>query len=127
MLPHLDAAYTLACWLLRDTNEAEDAVQESYLKAYQGFAQYRGGSPAAWLLQIIRNTSLTMLRRRKARGNVVVLRELLNADDPGLGRTLEDVGPSPDQLLITKAEQKAVHQALEGLPEIYREVIVLRD
>jgi len=65
MLPHLDAAYNLACWLLRDAHEAEDAVQDAYLKAYEALPQYRGGSCAAWLLKIVRNTCLTMLRRRK--------------------------------------------------------------
>ena len=54
MLPHLDAAYNLACWLLRDAHEAEDAVQDAYLKAYEALPQYRGGSSAAWLLKIVR-------------------------------------------------------------------------
>jgi RNA polymerase sigma factor (sigma-70 family) len=69
MLPHLDAAYSLACWLLRDAHEAEDAVQDAYLKAYEAWPQYRGGSSAAWLLKIVRNTCLSMLRRRKGRGH----------------------------------------------------------
>jgi RNA polymerase sigma-70 factor (ECF subfamily) len=127
LLPHLDAAFTLARWLLRDAHDAEDAVQESYLKAYQAFAHYQGGSSAAWLLQIVRNTSISMLRRRKARGNVIVLKELLNADDPVLGAALEDVGPGPERELLARAEQKAVQRALAGLSEIFREVIVLRE
>jgi len=63
MLPHLDAAYGLACWLLRDAHEAEDAVQDAYLKAYEAWPQYRGGSSAAWLLKIVRNTRLSEAAR----------------------------------------------------------------
>jgi Sigma-70 region 2 len=63
MLPHLDAAYGLACWLLRDAHEAEDAVQDAYLKGYEAWPQYRGGSSAAWLLKIVRNTCLSEAAR----------------------------------------------------------------
>lgn len=125
LLPHLDAAYNLACWLLRDAHEAEDAVQESYLKAYQAFGQYRGGSDAAWLLQIVRNTSISMLRKRKARGNVIVLKELFSAGDPALEAALQDVGAGPERQLLAKGEQEVVQRALGRLSEIFREVIVL--
>jgi len=127
LLPHLDAAYNLACWLLRDAHEAEDAVQESYLKAYQAFGQYRGGSDAAWLLQIVRNTSISMLRKRKARGNVIVLKELFSAGDPALEAALQDVGAGPERQLLAKGEQEVVQRALGRLSEIFREVIVLRE
>jgi RNA polymerase sigma-70 factor (ECF subfamily) len=127
MLPHLDAAYNLARWLLRDAHEAEEAVQESYLKAYEAFAQYRGGNAAAWLLKIVRNTSMTMLRRRTSRNNVIVLKELTNEDDPALAAALQDFRAVPERQLIAKAEQEAVHRALAALSEIFREVIVLRE
>jgi RNA polymerase sigma-70 factor, ECF subfamily len=127
MLPHLDAAYNLARWLLRDAHEAEEAVQESFLRAYEAFAQYQGGSSAAWLLKIVRNTSMTMLRRRKGRNNVILLKGLMSDDDPALGAALQDVRGLPDRQLIAKAEQEAVRRALAGLSEIFREVIVLRE
>lgn len=126
MLPHLDAAYNLARWILRDTHEAEEAVQDSYLRAYEAFAQYRGGSSAAWLLRIVRNTSLTLLRRRKTRNNVIMLKESVDDDEPAMA-TLHDARAAPDGQLIAKAEQEAVHRALAGLSEIFREVIVLRE
>ncbi len=76
MLPHLDAAYSLACWLLRDAHEAEDAVQDAYLKAYEAWPQYRGGSSAAWLLKIVRNINVFIMphvsgpmRRQELRRN----------------------------------------------------------
>jgi RNA polymerase sigma factor (sigma-70 family) len=127
MLPHLDAAYNLACWLLRDAHEAEDAVQDAYLKAYEALPQYRGGSSAAWLLKIVRNTCLTMLRRRKGRSNVIVLRDMLSDDDPLLRSALRDVTSVPERQVIAKAEQEAVRAALAGLPEHYREIVVLRE
>ena len=97
MLPHLDAAYNLACWILRDAHEAEDAVQDAYLKAYDALPQYRGGSSAAWMLKIVRNTCLTMLRRRKGRSNVIVLRDMLSDDDPLLRNALRDVTSVPER------------------------------
>ena len=100
LLPHLDAAYNLACWLLRDAHEAEDAVQDAYLKAYEALPQHRGGSSAAWLLKIVRNTCLTMLRRRKARSNVIVLRDMLSDDDPLLRTALRDVTSVPEGQVI---------------------------
>ena len=113
MLPHLDAAYNIACWLLRDAHEAEDAVRDAYLKAYQALPQYRGGSSAAWLLKIVRNTCLTMLRRRKGRSNVIVLRDMLSDDDPLLRSALRDVTSVPERQAIAKAEQEA--EPISGL------------
>jgi RNA polymerase sigma-70 factor (ECF subfamily) len=127
MLPHLDAAYGLARWLMRDPTEAEDVVQDAYLKAFAAFAQYRGGSSAAWLLTIVRNSAITTLRRQKARANVVVLRDLMSSDDPEIEAALGDENSGPETKLITKAEQGAVHRALDSLSEIFREVIVLRE
>jgi RNA polymerase sigma-70 factor (ECF subfamily) len=127
MLPHLDAAYSLACWLLRDAHEAEDAVQDAYLKAYEAWPQYRGGSSAAWLLKIVRNTCLSMLRRRKGRSNVIVLRDMLNDDDPLLRTALPNVTSVPERQVIENGEQDAVRAALDALPEHYREIVVLRE
>src|SRR5262245_5866839 len=106
MLPHMDAAYRLARWLLRDPQEAEDAVQDSYLKAYEAFDQYAGGSDAAWMLKIVRNTSLSMLRSRKSRNNVVVLRDLSGRDDAGQGSAADDGPALPDRAIIAKDEQE---------------------
>jgi RNA polymerase sigma-70 factor (ECF subfamily) len=127
MLPHMDAAYRLARWLLRDPQEAEDAVQDSYLKAYEAFDQYAGGSGAAWLLKIVRNTSLSMLRSRNSRGNIVVLKDLSGRDDAGRSPIAADSSPLPDRALIAKDEQEQLRLLLAELPEIYREVIVLRE
>src|SRR5262250_3745574 len=66
VLPHLDAAYNLARWLIRNDHDAEDVVQEAYLRAVRSFDRYRGGDPRAWVLTIVRNTCYTWLRQNRA-------------------------------------------------------------
>ena len=66
MLPHLDAAYNLARWLVRDPSIAEDVVQDAYERACKYFAAFRGGSGRAWLLQIVRNAAYSTLKARAA-------------------------------------------------------------
>jgi RNA polymerase sigma factor (sigma-70 family) len=78
-------------------------------------------------LKIVRNTCLTMLRRRKGSSNVIVLRDMLSDDDPLLRNALRDVTSVPERQVIAKAEQEAVRAALASLPEHYREIVVLRE
>lgn len=123
MLPHLEAAYGLARWILRHPHDAEDAVQEALLKAYRSFDNYAGGSAQAWLLAIVRNTCLTALSRRKREGKVVALHDTL--DDRVL--TLPDPAPLADARLVAEEERRRVHAALFALPTQFREVLVLRE
>src|ERR1051325_9192956 len=62
--PHLRAAYNVARWLVRNDHDAEDVVQESFVKAYQALDRFRGGDPRTWLLAIVRNTAMSLLRGR---------------------------------------------------------------
>src|SRR5256885_14906913 len=66
MLPHLDAAHNLARWLLRNEQDAQDVVQEAFLRAFKSFAGFHGGNGRAWLLTIVRNTSYTLLKKNRA-------------------------------------------------------------
>src|SRR5689334_22981307 len=66
MLPHLDAAHNLARWLLRNEQDAQDVVQEAYLRAFRSFAGFHGSNGRAWLLTIVRNTSYTFLKKNHA-------------------------------------------------------------
>ena len=68
MLPHLDAAYNLARWITRNEDDAQDVVQEAYLRALRFFDGFRGGDGRAWLLAVVRNTALTLLRPREHYG-----------------------------------------------------------
>src|SRR5882724_4514778 len=66
MLPHLDAAYNLARWLTRRDHDAEDAVQDAYLRAFNAFHQFHGSDARCWLLAIVRNACYTRLSRNRA-------------------------------------------------------------
>src|SRR4051812_23476821 len=73
VMPHLDAAYNLARWLTRDAHDAEDAVQESFLRAYRGFGSFRGDDARCWLLTVVRNTCYTLIERNRNRSRLLAL------------------------------------------------------
>ena len=118
VLPHLDAAYNLARHLLRDPHQAEDAVQEAFLRALRHFGGFRGGDGRAWLLRIVRNTCFTQLRRRRSAGETVLLEE----DMPD-----EDERSRPEANLARTVAAEQVREALAQLPAEFREAIVLRE
>jgi RNA polymerase sigma factor (sigma-70 family) len=128
MLPHLDAAYNLARWLVRNDEDAEDAVQDAFLRAYQAFASYEGGSEKAWLMTIVRNVCLTRLKRLAQSGKVVMLDEAMGEVE---GASADIVPASlnsrPDAELLAKIERARVQAALKKLPQNLREIVVLRE
>src|ERR1700751_3007633 len=117
VLPHLDAAFNLARWLLRSGNDAEDAAQEAMLRAYRFFHGFRGGDERAWLLQIVRNTCFTWMEKNRHGKDMSEFDEEL--DGP--------IGPTPESLAIAADSRGRLTQALESLPSRFREVIVLRE
>ncbi len=119
VLPHLDAAYNLARWLTGREHDAEDVVQEAYLRAYRFFEGFHGADGRAWLLSIVRNTCYTWLERNRARQPVTTFVEEKHS------QALPDA--SPDRLLLQKEHQEMLHQALQKLSPEFREVIVLRE
>lgn len=119
VLPHLDAAYNLARYLLRDPHDAEDAVQEACLRAVRHFAGFRGGDGRAWLLSIVRNTCYTHLRRRRSGGDVVEFDEETHSG--------EDPVSSPEADLARSISAATVREALSSLAVEFREVLVLRE
>jgi RNA polymerase sigma-70 factor (ECF subfamily) len=116
-LPHLNAAYNLARLLLRDAGEAEDVVQESYLKAMRAFAGFRGDSARPWLLTIVRNTALSWLRANRSRGDHAEYNDEIH------GRSIS----TPEVESLGKERSRAISQCVEALPAEYREAIVLRE
>ena len=122
-LPHLDAAYNLARWLTRDDHMAEDVVQEAYLRAFKFFDGFRGGDGKAWVLAIVRNTFFT-LRKRNSSAHLHEPFDDEVHDGPVEHGTH---GEDPQALLVRNADGQVVRQALETLPEEFREVLVLRE
>jgi RNA polymerase sigma-70 factor (ECF subfamily) len=119
VLPHLDAAYNLARWLMRDDQDAQDVVQESYLRAFRFFSGFRGGNARAWLMKIVRNTCYTWLHAN---------RPLQDATEFDENSSLPDFhAPNPEQLLLQNNTGNILRQALENLPSSQREVLVLRE
>jgi RNA polymerase sigma factor (sigma-70 family) len=126
MLPHLDAAYNLARWLSGSPADADDVVQEAFLRAFRFFDGYEGDNPRAWLLAIVRNTWFTEWRRQHNRADSTPYDDSLNVDDqlPGWA---DESGDDPEKLAVRQDETELVHRALATLPVEYREVIVLRE
>ena len=128
MLPHLDAAYNLARWLMRNGSDAEDAVQDAFLRAHQAFASCQGGSEKAWLMTIVRNVCLTQLKRRVRPGNVVMLDEAMGeVEQESADIVPASLSSRPDAELLAKIERARVQAALRKLPQNLREIVVLRE
>src|SRR6266550_2866630 len=119
VLPHLRAAYNLARWLTRDETDAEDVVQEAYLRAYKHFESFQGGDGRPWLLAIVRNTCYTWMQHNRSPELSVPLDDELDE--------IESKDLNPEALLVQRADTQMVRQALEELPVEFREVLVLRE
>lgn len=118
-LPHLDAAYNLARWLTHNQQDAEDVVQEAYVRAFRFFDAFRGGNARAWILRIVRNTCYNWLQENRPLQSAKEFDENLFGPDP---RTL-----NPEQALLQNASDKMLRHALEALPLKSREVLILRE
>ena len=127
MMPHLQAAHDLARWLMRHPQEADDAVQEAYLRAFRAFDGYVGGNARAWILAIIRNTCMTRLSRLRSNSKVVLLDVATLDRDPAAAEALRDPARAADDMLVSENDRKRVHAALRKLPEFYREVLIMRE
>jgi RNA polymerase sigma-70 factor (ECF subfamily) len=126
ILPHLDAAYNLARFLTRDSSLSDDIVQDSLVRAFRGFAGFRGSSPRAWLLAIVRNCSRSALAATAASRWATVESALSEEDVSSLHRR-PDSAPGPEEELIRKDRIDSVRSAIEAIPEPFREALVLRD
>ena len=128
VLPHLDAAFNLARWLLRSRSDAEDVAQEALMRAFRFFSGFHGGDARAWLLQIVRNTCYTWLGKNRPAELMTEFDETSHTvevrERPHFGGSF---GGSPEAQAIAADDRERLSRALEGLPPRFREILVLRE
>jgi RNA polymerase sigma factor (sigma-70 family) len=117
VLPHLDAAFNLARWLMRGRADAEDIAQEAMLRALRFFRGFHGGDARAWLLQIVRNTCYTWLEKNRSVDLTTEFDEELH----------QQPSATPEALAIAGDDRERLTRALEELPVRFREVLILRE
>jgi RNA polymerase sigma-70 factor, ECF subfamily len=118
VVPHLNAAYNLARWLTRNGPDAEDLVQEAYLRAFRSFETFQGQDGRAWLLTVVRNTCFTWLKKKDDQSTVEFDEQMHSA-----------AGESFDieSQLLNEAALGSLNDCLAALPLEFREVIILRE
>ena len=119
VMPHLDAAYNLARWLTRNEHDAQDVVQEAFLRAYKFFEGFHGTNSRSWLLSIVRNSSYNWLQKNRKSDLAVLFDEELHGT--------EDGDFDPQSLSLREGDQQKVREAIEELPVEYRELTILRE
>jgi len=117
VVPHQAAAYNLARWLTGNDQDAEDVVQEAYLRALRFFDNFHGIDGRSWILAIVRNACYTWLRQNR--------RKPLALEDEML--EVPDTRPNPEAVHLAEIDQKMLRQAIEDLPDEFREAIILRE
>src|SRR5947207_5902541 len=118
MLPHMDAAHNLAKWLLRNEDDAQDVVQEAYLRAFKSFSGFHGSNGRAWLLTIVRNTSYTLLKKNHAVDLTTPFDEEIHASG--------QESLTPAAILENSENAKLMTDAMGELPAEFREILALR-
>jgi RNA polymerase sigma-70 factor, ECF subfamily len=127
-LPHLNSVYNLARWLTRNDHDAEDLVQDAFLRAFKFRDGFRGDDARAWLMTIVRHTYFTMLRDGRHEQADISFEEDLHGDIYQSGdASVFGIGSDPAHILEVQDTGKAVNQALESLPQTFREVLVMKE
>jgi RNA polymerase sigma-70 factor (ECF subfamily) len=119
VLPHLDAAYRLALWLVRNEHDAEDVVHDAVLKALRYFRTFTGGNGRAWFLHIVRNTCWAWLRKGSQAPS-----DPFDEEQHSGARTMSD---DPEALLLHTDDVALIKRAMQNLPDRFRELLVLRE
>ena len=117
--PNMSAAYNLALWMTRNPADAQDIVQEAFLRAFRFFDGYRGGDARAWMLQIVRNTARSWLGANRS---AILEREMPESAEP-----VAPPADDPAERAASQADAQQLRAAIAALPEDYREVLVLRE
>jgi RNA polymerase sigma factor (sigma-70 family) len=123
-LPYLDDVYTLARYLLRDANDAEDAVQECYLRALKHFDGYRGPAMKPWLFAILRNVCRAEFARRAAAPNTAIEDTPESAEQTPLWHEAQE---TPEAQILRERDASTIRRLVEALSEPFKETFVLRE
>jgi RNA polymerase sigma-70 factor (ECF subfamily) len=118
ILPHLDAAHNLAKWLLRNEQDAQDVVQEAFLRAFKSFGGFNGSNGRAWLLTIVRNTSYTLLKKNRVADLTTTFDEEIHASG--------NESMTPATILEHSEDAELIREAMDELPAEFREILTLR-
>ena len=118
IIPHLTAAYNLARWLTRNADDAEDLVQEAYLRAFRSFETFGGTDAKAWLLTVVRNTCFTWLKKKGGQPAVEFDEQVHSGGEEST---------NVETVLLNQAALGSLNDCLEALPLEFREAIVLRE
>ena len=120
VLPHLDAAYNLARWLTRSTHDAEDVVQEACMRALKYAGSLNSGDARPWFLTIVRHAFYDWCRRNRPV-------EIAPDDGTAIETAVDPHAVDPEQAALRRAESKALGEAIDALPLVFREVLILRE
>jgi RNA polymerase sigma-70 factor, ECF subfamily len=123
VMPHLDAAHRLARWLCRSPGDADDIVQEAFMRAYRAFDTLRGPDARSWLLAIVRNCHLSALAERRRRAYEPLTEEHETQPAAGAAAPL----PDPESASIERDERRTLARLIAALPQEQREVLLLRE
>lgn len=126
-LPHLDAAYELARWITGSRFDAEDVVQDAFLRAFRFFDTWEGDSPRAWLLAIVRNAAYRWLERNRPKHVVAVEPEVLAAAGERAVLRGDAAAANPEETAAARSTRGRLAVLLERLPPLFREVLILRE
>jgi RNA polymerase sigma-70 factor, ECF subfamily len=121
VLPHLDAAYSLARWLTRNDTDASDIVQDAFLRAFRYFDGYRDGDAKSWLLKIVRHTCYSWLARNRPADVISLEAEV----EFGREATIDSV--DAEALLESRSDLRRINQLIGALPVPLREILILRE
>jgi len=124
VIHHRNSAFNLAHWILQNREDAEDAVQDAYVRAFRAFDTFAGAGARAWLLAIVRNVAYSALDARKRSRNLITLSEEVSLGD-GVDAVSQE--PSPEAIVIAQEGKQLLLDALTRLSPIHRDILVLRE
>src|SRR5215472_15491593 len=127
VIPHRNAAFNLAYWILQSRDDAEDAVQDAFVRAFRAFDGFSGNGARSWLLAIVRNVAYSALDARKRSRSLIVPSEDIRSLNTGDLEQMPSDDPSPEAVVTAGLEHARLLDELARLPLIHRDILVLRE